>query len=490
MPQTAEDSQPPRQPLLSRLKSLYQHIRPTPRLSLFFIAIVAKLLASALSGIGFVVNSPVLLIGGSVVWLIFFALLLAIAIPATDNRLERHLHWLKPTAATIFSILLIVGIIEFAIVFSIGFGGVGIDILGDNTEEVMQAFDNTFDYNDATALCHQAIDSFLDNQNPYAQANIASALIQFDVPLDKLTPLREGRLADVFPYPSTEQLAAIAQEAIDYPSQIPPELESKLGYPAGCFLIPAAFVMTGLGDLRLVYLIIILPVLGYALWKVPSGKRLIVAATLLVSLEFWNSLAAGETGFLCFPFLLLAWILPRKRLWPAAACMGLAVAIKQVAWFFLPFYLILLFRREGPKKTLASLGIIAATFIIFNAPYIIGDPGLWLASVMSPMTDNLFPLGVGIVTLVTGGLIETQSSLAFTIMELVVFAAAVIWYFRYCRRYPNTGPILAVLPLFFAWRSLWPYFYYIDFIVLLAVAVNEYGRQPQLQPVIPEDSPA
>jgi hypothetical protein len=490
MPETTEDSQPVRQPLPTRLRSLYQRTRLTPRLSLFFIAIVVKLLASALSGIGFVIHSPVLLIGGSVVWLVFFVLLFAIAIPATDNRLKRHMRWLKPAAATIFSVLLIVGIIEFAIACSIGFGGVGFDILGDNTQAVMEAFDNTFRYNDATALCHQAIDNFLDNQNPYAQANISKALIDYEIPLDKLTPLREGRFADVFPYPSNEQLAIVAQEAMDYPSQIPVELESKLGYPAGCFLIPAPFVMTGMGDLRLVYLIIILFVLAYAMWKVPRGKRLIVTAAMVVSLEFWNCLAAGETGFLCFPFLLLAWILPPKRRLLAAGCMGLAVIIKQVAWFFLPFYLILIFRREGLRKSLESLGIIAAVFIVFNLPYILGDPGLWLASIMSPIMDNLFPLGVGIVTLVTGGLIETQSSTAFTVMEWLAFGAAIIWYFRYCLRYPNTGPILSVLPLFFAWRSLWPYFFYIDFIVLLAVVINEYGRRKELPPVIPEKSQA
>jgi len=48
---------------------------------------------------------------------------------------------------------------------------------------------------------------------------------------------------------------------------------------------------------------------------------------------------------------------------------------------------------------------------------------------------------------------------------------------RYCLRYPHTGPLLAVLPLFFAWRSLWPYFFYADVIILAAIIVNEYGAK-------------
>jgi hypothetical protein len=32
-----------------------------------------------------------------------------------------------------------------------------------------------------------------------------------------------------------------------------------------------------------------------------------------------------------------------------------------------------------------------------------------------------------------------------------------------------------VLPLFFAWRSLWGYFFYIDVIILASIMINEYG---------------
>jgi hypothetical protein len=76
---------------------------------------------------------------------------------------------------------------------------------------------------------------------------------------------------------------------------------------------------------------------------------------------------------------------------------------------------------------------------------------------------------------VTSGLISVRSPAVFTALEATVFAAGLAWYFRNCRRYPHTGPVLAFLPLFFAWRSLWSYFFYIDIIVLAAVVVDEYG---------------
>jgi hypothetical protein len=98
-------------------------------------------------------------------------------------------------------------------------------------------------------------------------------------------------------------------------------------------------------------------------------------------------------------------------------------------------------------------------------------------SVLAPMTEGMFPIGVGIITLVTGEVLDIRSSLPFGILELVVFLAGLVWYYFNCRRYPHTGLVLSVLPLFFAWRSLWGYFFYIDIILLAAVMINEYNAR-------------
>jgi hypothetical protein len=107
------------------------------------------------------------------------------------------------------------------------------------------------------------------------------------------------------------------------------------------------------------------------------------------------------------------------------------------------------------------------------------------------MMDPMFPTGGGLITLVTSGLFKIQSSLPFTILEGIVFIAAIIWYFLYCRRYPQTGPILAIIPLFFAWRSMFPYFFYVDIIVLAYIMVNDdAGRQTILLVDNPTDHEA
>jgi uncharacterized membrane protein len=299
----------------------------------------------------------------------------------------------------------------------------------------------------------------------------------YDNSYEQVTPLREGVFADVFPYPSDEQLEQLWQQASQNPQQIPPELESKLNYPAGCFILPSPFFFMGIDDLRIVLLIFVLPALVYVAWKAPKEKRLLFIGAVLISLEIWFGIAAGETGSLIFPFLLLAWILVKRYLWLSAIFMGIAIATKQVAWFFVPFYLILIFRTISLKNTLAVISIIVGLFFVFNLPFIIIDPLLWFTSIMAPVIDKLFPLGVGMITLVTEGLLNIQSPLLFTLVELLIGIIAIVWYYHNCLRFPHTGPLLAILPLFFAWRSLWPYFFYFDIIILAAIIFEDYGSK-------------
>jgi uncharacterized membrane protein len=119
------------------------------------------------------------------------------------------------------------------------------------------------------------------------------------------------------------------------------------------------------------------------------------------------------------------------------------------------------------------MSVIVMIFVVTNLPFAIGDLRLWFASITSPMTDLMFPNGMGLITLVASGVVKLRSSLPFTALEAVTFIAAIVWYFKYCRRYPQTGLILAILPLFFAWRSIFPYFFYVDIIALAYIMVNE-----------------
>jgi hypothetical protein len=437
------------------------------------------LLAMLAGAVALTYANDALAVVGMVLGLFWVGLLVLVALPQTDRWLGRMLGWLKPLAATLMVILVFCGVVELLALVATNLGTTEGGVLGASTPMLLDSISHDLSSSDAVALLDQAVDNVLHGKNPYAYSNVVSAVISMGSPYDKTTPLRLVRFASYFPYPPSAAINSLWNEAVKTPDIVPVELESKLGYPSGFFLIPALFALFGVDNIRIVSLLLVVAALGVAIALTPSRLRLWLAGACLGSLVIWNGIASGLTGSIYFPFLLLAWLLWRRNLWASAACMGIAVATKQVAWFFLPFYLILLVKQLPMKKALLGTGLVAGVFAAFNLPFIIAGPSLWFDSVVSMMRDSLFPSGWGAITMVLQGWVNIQSSLPFTIMEGAAFIAAVVWYWRNARKYPYLGVVLPILPLFFAWRSLWPYFLYVD-IILLAVVMQEYGRHQAL----------
>jgi hypothetical protein len=411
-----------------------------------------------------------------------------ITAPRTDAVLWAHRNGLKNGAISIFATLTTLGIFEIIMALFLAplFQNSG------NFAILLDQMRHGFQYNDGTALGQQATENLLEGENPYAHSNLVEAMLKYNGSFDRVTPLRAGRLSDVFPYPTQHQIKQVWDTSIQDTSQIPPELESHMCYPAGFFLLPAPFIAAGITDIRIVYVIFVLAGVGFALWRIPKKNWLIFTAFAVISLELWNSLADGETGSIVFPFLLAAWITMGKNRWISAVAMAVAVATKQTAWFFLPFYLILLWRKVGLKPVVFSTVIIGGVFIATNAYFFAQDPGLWFQSILSPMTDPMFPLGVGLISFVRSGMVNIQISLPFTIIEAIVFFAVLFWYARNCSRYPYAGPLISLLPLFFAWRSLWSYFFYVPIITLAWMLVereNDWIALPQDNTGVTADNP-
>ncbi len=462
-------------------KSLGSYLDATPRTLLYFYAVVILLLSTVIFSFGFVLDIPAVIVFATIVLLLWFFVILVSLLPKTDVILANRMPKLKRGALIIFVSLFIGGLLVGITVGIIIPHAIQNNNTSHDLRQLLTGVQRDYGYNDGTILSKQAVENLLHGRNPYANANIIEALIEFNGSYDRVTPLRVGTFYNVFPYPTESQLTDLWYQAVLTPSQVPPEIESRVCYPAGSFLLPAPFVFIGIGDIRIVYAIFLLAGLIYAAWVIPKKKRLLFVAVAFISLELWNSLfSGGEMGNLCFPFLMVAWLALNRHWWLSVICMGIAVATKQTAWFFAPFYLILLFKTYGVKKLFAGIALIAGIFVITNIPFAVGNWQIWFNSVTSPMTDLMFPSGLGLITLVTSGIVTLRSSLPFTFLEAVSFIAAIGWYFKYCRKYPQTGPLLAVVPLFFAWRSLFPYFFYVDLISLAYIMVNEGNLLPKV----------
>src|SRR5207245_1520366 len=106
-------------------------------------------------------------------------------------------------------------------------------------------------------------------------------------------------------------------------------------------------------------------------------------------------LTAGGQPDPIYAFFLMVgyaeWASPRL----SPAFMGIAIGVKQLAWFFVPFYLVLIARELGWREALRRGAIMAGVFGVMNLPFIVQSPDSYLSSISGPMSDPMFPLGIG-----------------------------------------------------------------------------------------------
>lgn len=449
------------------LGRLFPQSLPT-RLLLIFFAVLIQIGAEVLSWFAGSTRNPVAISFAVILWGMWFGVVFLIAKPSVDALVRPYRKTLFAAAMFVMVALALMGIGEV----------VGIHVINSDSgveNELAEDLSGILSYNDATALNHQASLQFLDGANPYSNSNIVDASEEFEVPLGSLTPLRQGDFAEVFPYPTEEQLDEALTKAKASRDVPPLEFESKVSYPAGAFLLQAPLVYLGMEDTRLFYLLCAIIMMGIIFWLAPGRLRALVVAAFLTNLVLWNLIGSGSTDTLYVLLILLGWILMREHLLLSAFIMGLAATTKQIAWLFVLFYLILVLRQLGWRRSLQSLGLIAATFTVINMPFIFDAPEAWLEGVLAPIIDPMFPRGDGIVTFSIAGILP-PSSWIFTSLEVAVLMLASVWYYRNCLKYPQAGLLLAVLPLFFAWRSYSCYFYFASLLVFGAVIIEEYRK--------------
>ncbi|XUX00859.1 MAG: hypothetical protein TUN42_02425 [Dehalogenimonas sp.] len=455
----------------------------TPRVNLFFISIFLKLGFSSLTGGPYVV-SPSKSILGIISWIAWFGVLWFAALPRTDVLLARWNDHLKKVTVTIVFLLAFAGVSVAGIYIGLKTDIIKPDSFSDPIKSALAYFKTQPRYSDGAALTQQATENFIGGKNPYASSNIITAMETYDGlasdnngPFVNLTPIQEGRFTEVFPYPSQEALTSLWEQSKSNPAAVPVELESRLSYPAGSFLISVPFVLAGMDNMQVVVGIFLVAAIAFGLWRVPRGSRLIFALAAAVSLELWiTGLIGLEKRLVVFPFMIAGWLLIPKHPKLAMLLLGAGAAAYQTVWFLVPFASLYSYHFWGIKRTVAGLGLAVAAFAAINLPFIISDPTTWFTSVMAPMIDPLYPLGVGLVSLTETGIVNIQSSVVFTVLEIAALAGGLWWYYKNGSKYPSTGLLLAILPVFFAWRSLGSYFFYFDIILLTAVLI-EYRSQ-------------
>lgn len=310
--------------------------------------------------------------------------------------------------------------------------------------------------NDGTSLDTNAAMLLLKGRNPYTDSNMLDMVRKFNIQPDWTTPLRVGQFANRLEYPTQSDSQTVLDTALK--SNSAPEFESKVSYPALSFLTLVPFALFHDYNVLPFYF------LSYALlvfiaWKVCRPElRPWVLLLSMANVSMWTSTVGGNLDVFSTLLIVIAWLQREKR-WSSAIFLGLALATKQTSWFLAPFYAILIWRTLGLKESIYRLSIAGLLALAINLPFILWNPQAWVAGILTPVADPMFPMGVGLVDLSITHLLPFFPTFVYSGLEGIAMVIVLVWYWRICRTCPEAAMLLAVIPLFFAWRSLPSYFY-------------------------------
>jgi uncharacterized membrane protein len=341
--------------------------------------------------------------------------------------------------------------------------------------------------NDGTSLDTNAAILLLQGRNPYTDSNMLDLARRFPIQPDWTTPLRQGEFANRMDYPTITELQSVLDT--DMKAGSAPEFESKVSYPALSFLTLVPFTLVK-GYNTLPFFILSYLALIFVAWRIirPELRPWLILLSL-ANIPMWSSTVGGNLDVFYTLLIVLVWLCREKR-WSSALFLGLAIASKQIAWFFTPFYLILIWRTKGFKEAVLRGLISGLLALAINLPFILWNPHAWLSGVLAPLVDPMFPLGVGVISLSTSHLMPFLPQIAYSIMEALGIAICLGIYWRICRKYPEAAMLLGVIPLFFAWRSLSSYFYCVAFPLFILLAARlQSGQQPDASSIPSEEEP-
>lgn len=297
---------------------------------------------------------------------------------------------------------------------------------------------------DSVAVVHRASDILLAGGDPYRDLNVTEALTHFGIDPILATHLLDGSPLHAY------------------------------NYPALSFLIPAPFIAAGLQDIRYIYLfeiiILVLVLVGRA--RVP-WRPLIAAAVVGNAVISRQNVLAGVDPTWAIATL-LAFVFVARRWW-SPILMGLAIAARQGAWFFAPFYVLAVWTRRGRAAAIRAAAIAAMTAIIPNLPFFLMSPGDFLFGVTEPLLDALEPYGVGLIRFSMDGYLPFMPRAAYAVLSIAALVGFIVLLARRRRDFPTGILVFPSVVLWLAWRSLQNYF---SFAAVFALAGDEELATP------------
>jgi uncharacterized membrane protein len=299
---------------------------------------------------------------------------------------------------------------------------------------------------DEAAFEQYSASLLLHGQNPYG-ANLTQALTEFRVPIQYATYLLGGGIAHTLSYPAFPVLvvALFIPLTGGVQSVI---IADVVALGATCVL--TYLLLPGTWKSMATLVTIGLPILfGYSV----SGVNAVLLGVPLVVVA-WRWADTGRNGSLGASGTL------------RAACLGLAAATQQLAWFIAPFVLAGIWRllrshldRSEARRVLVTFcGIALATFSVINLPFIIWAPEAWMTGVLAPLTQHAIPYGQGLIGASLFFHLGGGALRFYTFAGLLTYFALLTCYTAFFNKLGRACFVLPVMALYLTTRSLAEYF--------------------------------
>jgi hypothetical protein len=327
-------------------------------------------------------------------------------------------------------------------------------------------------HNDAIALNECAARLVLQGRDPYTDLDVFACYGTLGIGPDRTTPLRRGAFAGVAVYPSDAQLDQVWDQRANGVGANE-DFVSRPSYPALSFLV--LLPMAALGwDTNYLYVTCLLVAMALIVVRSPRTLRPFVLTALLGASSLAAFTVGGSSDLLYALPIVIAWMY-RDRKW-AFVPLGIALATKQIAWFFAPFWLIAVVTERGWRAGARDLAIAAGIFAVTNLPFMVHDPQAWIAGIVTPVVEPMFARGAGLIFLFTNGGLPLLPVFVYSGLEAIAGIICLVIAWRTRRTSPELGAVLAIVPLFFAWRSLFSYFFLLPLFALAAIARMPLGE--------------
>jgi len=338
-------------------------------------------------------------------------------------------------------------------------------------------------HNDAIALNECAAQALLRGEDPYNGFSLFHCYDERRLGPDRTTPLKRGAFADVEVYPTEEQLDAAwdarqreVARCIGCLQRVEPsdlEFVSRPSYPALSIVLILPWIALG-WDANVLYVLCLIAAMALILARATPSARAFVLTGLLGAVSLTAFTVGGSADLLYALPLVAAWLWRENR-WSAIA-LGVSCAVKQLAWPFAAFYLIQVAAQQGWREAARRAAIAAGLFAAVNAPFVLWDARAWALGMLTPASEPMFPRGAGLISISTSGLAPLLPVSVYLGLEAVAAVAVLAIAWRTRRTSPELGLVLAMVPLYFASRSLFSYFFLLPLFAFAAIARMPAGE--------------